>query len=386
MQAKWSQSNDASYGSANAFTFRGVAFFVASILLMAAVPNRRSRGATGHGESDGEEAVAKDGGDSGLVHVCAMTFLVGMSASGMQGWLNQLGACVSSSMDDGNANWTASYVAAGMQGSALLSLAVSLLIGFGSSTGDSHDHFAQFCYIICIIEGFILMLYLLLMRQRRVVMSMTRRDSYFALADQDEEDANAIHNAEGDTAGDQGSVVNGRNASRCENTELTYRQIWAYTWSICVSLVMTLVPSFLVGSWFTKVKTRNEHLPQVLFYVRIGFDFLARVVSGWRSSGSELELISLSSARVVLVLLFFANASESGPRSDAVSVTLVAIISFGSGYLVTGCFSLAPLSLPEEFRAYNATKQAALLNLAFSLSAYLGVLTSLGFVLSGQER
>ena len=127
------------------------------------------------------------------------------------------------------------------------------------------------------------------------------------------------------------------------------------------------------------VKTENAMLPQVLFYVRIGSDFLARLFAGYNPPSSAKELLFISVCRIFLVVAFFVNASSDAFQySDMLSIALVANIAFGSGYLVTGCYQLAPLQLPDETKEKNATKQAALLNVAFSFSALLGVLSSLG--------
>lgn len=126
------------------------------------------------------------------------------------------------------------------------------------------------------------------------------------------------------------------------------------------------------------IKTHNEMLPKILFYVRIGSDFISRFFAGCKPPSSTRELIFISVCRLFLVVAFFVNASSVASQyGDMFSIALVANIAFGSGYLVTGCYQLAPLQLPEEAKETNAAKQAALLNLAFSFSALIGVLSSL---------
>lgn len=352
VQARYDQLYDEHYGSASAFLFRGVVGYAICVGAMATVPLR-----------------------TGLVWVCLHTFLIGSAGAVLQGLLFQMTAFVSSSVNRGGENSLKPAVAAGVQGSALLSLAVSVLMGFGSSVNDTRDQFKRFYLVVCLIEAVIFLLFIVLMKQSRVALSMVRRDSYFILADHEEEmDA-------GDTRVTMGESPGTIQDVSTNSTELSYRQLWCDTSHICACLFLTLVPSFLVGSWFTLVKTDIVMLPQILFYFRLGSDFFARLFSGFRSPSSVRQLLSLSVYRVFLVVAFFANASSDTFRyRNILSVALVATIAFGSGYLVTGCYQLAPSQLPEEAREQNATKQAALLNLAFSFSALLGVLSSLVLV------
>ena len=194
--------------------------------------------------------------------------------------------------------------------------------------------------------------------------------------------------------------------------ELSVMELWTHTGSCCIILAMTLIPSFLVGSWFTHIKTSKwMQLPQVLFYVRIGADFLGRLATlGGKndseegesddddasndrnnsSSGSLTFVLWTSLFRWCIVGLFFINASVKlhvfgidSSHQDALSIGFVATIAFLSGYLVTSCYQLAPLRLPEEYRTANATKQASLLTVAFAISALLGLLSSFTLTLLG---
>jgi len=167
--------------------------------------------------------------------------------------------------------------------------------------------------------------------------------------------------------------------------ELSLTELWNRTKDCCSILVVTLVPSFLVGSWFTQVKTNWAALASWLFYVRIGSDLLGRLVIIILPPRSVRCLQTLSSVRLLFVVAFFLNARQSlrlqGMVADLLSLFLVTIISSLSGYLVTGGYQLAPLNLDIEIRSTNAPKQASLLTVAFAVSATIGVLSS--FVLMG---
>jgi hypothetical protein len=203
--------------------------------------------------------------------------------------------------------------------------------------------------------------------------------------------------------------------SEGSSLELSVMELWTHTGACCLILAMTLVPSFLVGSWFTHVKTSTwMQLPQVLFYVRIGADFLGRLATlrgnidhdhverdendDNSGSGSDSDdcssglkfVMQLSMLRWGIVGLFFFNATvkltvfgQGGAYQDAFSIGLVAIIAFLSGYLVTSCYLLAPLQLPAEYRVANGAKQASLLTVAFAVSALVGLLSSFALALFG---
>ena len=184
--------------------------------------------------------------------------------------------------------------------------------------------------------------------------------------------------------------------------------LWLHSRSCCFIMALTLIPSFLVGSWFTNVQTNWMELAQVLFYVRIGSDLvgrLATIIFPVSSSGSKAvrDLMWLAGLRWGAVVIFFLNSSKQIPipwsfdgdrhtnssnnvmfyfggknhsARDYLSIVLVGSIAFFSGYLVTSCYQLAPLQLPIEVRPMLAAKQASLLTVAFSVSAIIGLVTS----------
>jgi len=222
--------------------------------------------------------------------------------------------------------------------------------------------------------------------------------------------------------------------------DLVYRSRYC-----CWGLGMTLIPSFLVGAWFTHVHTSWMYLAQILFYTRIGCDFLGRVSTILIPPTSIECVVRTALLRLLAVVVFFINASASSSSSassrieqypyqyqyhypqhqrDMVSILLVAVIAFCSGYLVTACYQLAPqqITLPtamddgttnttnhagadnigrhtenndevertrqsqqqlQLLRNANATKQSAILTVAFSLSAICGLVLSFVFIAIG---
>lgn len=361
-QARYDADVDRMVGSANAFSFRGAIGFALSMLSLVLIPHRH-----------------------GLAWVCTLSTCIGAAGAVLQGLLYQMAAFVAPIGSTGGPGQLKAAVAAGIQASALLCLLVSVLTGFGSSEDDTQDDLRRFNYVICFIESLILGLFLVLMgHSRRVRTAMLRRDSSLSLVDRfgliadtdclDEGDAAPLLSAAENEEFDE----NQHPDFTPQSVELTYPQIWRYSSRCCISLLLTLVPSFLVASWFTKVKTDLVILPQILFYCRIISDFASRLLTLYKSPSCQNELLMLSGCRMILVVLFFINALfKIFPHRDALSVGLVCIIAFGSGYLVTGAYQLAPSTLPIQYRERNVTKQAAFLNLAFSVSALLGLFLSL---------
>jgi hypothetical protein len=177
--------------------------------------------------------------------------------------------------------------------------------------------------------------------------------------------------------------------------ELTFTELLGGSRSCCVTLMITLIPSFLVGSWFTHVQTNWIQLPQILFYTRIGSDTVGRIATVVQPP-SSLSFLSMTSVLRLLPVTFFflwnnaASTTHVKPSrhhplwwSDVINILLVAVISFLSGYLVTGCFQLAPGTLEVGSRDRNVAKQASLLNMAFSFAALLGLLASFSLIYLG---
>jgi len=354
-------------------------------------------------------------------------------------------------------------LSAGVQASALVVLAASVSSGFGTTNGSRFASFASWILAVELI-CFVASLWLLAARPR-IQVSMLQRDESMSVlqvqlpaavpgADRDEEEEE--EEKQEDDADDRWSSSSSSSCTELEDfhqllgppgssanrtglllrqpllprrpplrlapqnrlrttssgdhsqsaelslTELLYHSRWC-----CYGMVLTLVPSFLVGSWFTRVQTDWMDLAQVLFYTRIGSDLVGRFATMLVAPSSIRCVVWAAGLRWVLVVLFFVNASHkpsTNPNSahavtiqsawaattatattqttqeqrDALSIALVATIAFCSGYLVTACYQLAPQQLPgtPELRATNAAKQASLLTVAFSVSAIGGLVSS----------
>jgi len=376
-QARYDQDVDRLVGSANAFLCRGIVGYVLSIGALASIPLRS---------------------DGGLVFVFLPAVVIGAAGAILQGILYQMASFVSANCAASTQSLKAA-VAAGIQASALVALLVSVGTGFGSSADDTVDDLRHFNAVICLLETCIMGLFMFLMiHSRRISHAMVQRDSSISLV-------NDFFHPSGDSisidgpeppdetpllqgAGDEDDECSGNSSSYEEEdpdrpsvpqtVELTYQRIWKYSSRCFTSLLLTLAPSFLIASWFTKVQTEVMMLPQILFYVRIISDFSSRLLTVYKSPASQRELLTLACCRLVLVVVFFVNATYPVfPHRDALSIALVCIIAFGSGYLVTGTYQLAPSALPGRYRERNTVKQAAALNLGFAVSALLGLFVSL---------
>ena len=117
-------------------------------------------------------------------------------------------------------------------------------------------------------------------------------------------------------------------------------------------------------------------LASYLFYIRIAFDLLGRLATVAVPPRSIYCLASTTFLRLIPVALFFFNAHRASPLGDGLSMVLVAVIAFLSGYLVTASFQLAPLGLDWDVRQAHAVKQASLLTVAFAISAIIGLVSS----------
>jgi len=438
-QAKWDQRYDMQYATRVTFFFRGVVGYglvLGGTLGLIALPSSFSITAT----------------TTLWIFVLSCALFQGTGGAILYGKLNQLASLminVNGSSDNGSSTSSSSSpriqatVSAGVQASALVVLVVSWSSGFRTMNASKFTEFMTWIFILQMGCGGCC-LFLLMCRQQ-VLISMMRRDDSIVLLPQqpdllDQRDndgsvqqqqrlpllerrreASSNNNVDDSGQDDRNSFYSGDLNSEEESyLELSFRELWHYSQSCCFILAITLIPSFLVGSWFTRVKTKVRivrdgqssmaflrflilmllffqwmELPQVLFYVRIASDFVGRLATLLRkphpsSSGSSTSASRTSNGiRCVLctaclrwgiVILFFVNATVQAflsPHKDIASILLVAAIAFLSGYLVTSCYQLAPRQLPEgPVRANNSTKQASLLTVAFAFSALAGLVSS----------
>jgi len=333
-------------------------------------------------------------------------------------------------------------VSAGIQASALVVLVASIGSGFDTMNGA---FFAPFLVKILQVEVlcFVASLWLLLARPR-IQVSMLRRDTsmreftvtattsatttsttrcssssseledfHQLLSSPFESDANDDFDDDINDDGyarmrlpllletpssTDGSNSNNHGSGSGEQTMLTLRELLYHSRLSCLAMALTLVPSFLVGSWFTRVQTDWMELAQILFYVRIGSDLTGRFATILVPPSSIECVVWTAGLRWIAVVLFFANASSkiklphllnnsNNPQHtrDALSIVLVAFVAFCSGYLVTSCYQLAPKQLPgtPQARAANAARQSSLLTVAFSVSAIGGLVISFVLVAIG---
>ena len=329
-QARYDQHFDRIFSSNSTFLFRGSVGFIGSVIGTILIPTIST---------------------PRMLIGCAV--LQGTAGAILLGTFNQMASFVSSS------GRLKAAVSSGVQASALVVLAVSLLTGFGSSGID--QEMGAFFWTIAALECMFFGIFLLLMYCRPPVSaSMLRRDTSIL-------DIVPLLN-------DDTPIL--------QPNDLDYHELWETTKTCCVTLVVTLVPSFLVGSWFTHVRTNWMQLPQVLFYTRIGSDFCGRIATILVPPCSVQCTAITSGLRLFPVVFFFINASSSSfsQANDLLSIVLVALIAFLSGYLVTGNFQLAPELITIEDRQANVAKQASLLNVAFSVAAVGGILSSLALI------
>ena len=297
-------------------------------------------------------------------------------------------------------------VSAGVQASALVVLLASISSGFGSM---NEAYFSNFLVRVLQVEVlcFAAFLWLLIARSRIQVAMMRRDTSMRELTVFSPEMADfqlLLSPCEDDTDNDvdhaarlrlplllSPSSPDGMNdQDTSESTMLSLRVLLYHSRMSCIGMALTLVPSFLVGSWFTRVKTDWMELAQILFYVRIGSDFTGRFATILIPPPSIRCVIMTAGFRCIAVIVFFVNAGAKIPLRhqwdrDALSISLVALIAFCSGYLVTSCFQLAPHQIPGTpiIRAANVARQSSLLTVAFSMSAIAGLVTSFVLVSIG---
>jgi len=355
-QAKWDQVFDQRYQSRRTFLVRGICGFVLNLVGTLALTESSEMMAT----------------------LIGSAMLQGIGGAILYGTLNQMASFV---VVHGNEGRLKAMVSAGIQVSALVVLAVSATTKFAIS--HNAETFFTFLWIITVIEVICFAMFLLLLLARpSVATSMDRRDSSISLATLDvdivEEPPLMGDNLE--------EPLIPRLSSQQQIIELSFADLWRLSRSCCLVLIVVLVPSFLVGSWFTQVQTDWMNLAQVLFYVRIGSDFVGRLATIVVPPKHVACLTWTAALRFVPVILFFWNSGDQmvgNEYSDYFSVILVSIIAFLSGYLVTGCFQLAPGGLPREIRAANLSKQASLLTVFFSLSAIGGLISSFALISIG---
>jgi hypothetical protein len=429
----------------------GYAFVMSGTMGMVAFAHRSNNNSSSSSNDDNDNDNSSTHAAEGLEWVIFFSLLQGIGGAVLFGLLNQLASFVGSLHQNQNTGSTINIninattddqpsdendalpkkfkaaVSAGVQASALVVLVASITSGFDTMNGTC---FANFLVRILQVEVLCLLAFLwLIMARSRIQASMMRRDTSMMELSRFSSDLEDFHQllsssslpspVPQETSGDYNNIddinidinvdididVHDRmrlpllrhpsssdgssGNTNSEQTMLTLRELLYCSRMLCLGMALTLVPSFLVGSWFTRVQTSWMELAQILFYVRIGSDLAGRFATILVPPCSIRCAVWIAGLRCIAVVVFFANASSSIPLHsqgrDTLSIGLVGLIAFCSGYLVTSFYQLAPQQLPgtTQARAANVAKQSTLLTVAFSLSAIGGLVTSFVFVAIG---
>lgn len=443
-QAVWDSQFDLLYQSRVTFLVRGVlgyGFVMSGTIGMVTFAHQHNNSSSNNDDDDNDNSSTH--AEEGLAWVILWALLQGIGGAVLFGLLNQLASFVGSLHQNqntgSNININATTddqpsdendalpkkfkaaVSAGVQASALVVLVATITSGFDTMNGTC---FAHFLVRILQVEVLCLLAFLwLLMARPRIQASMMRRDTSMRELTRFSAELEDFHQllsssslpstVSRETSGDYNNIddidididVHDRmrlpllrppsspdgssGNSNSEQTMLTLRELLYHSRMLCLGMALTLVPSFLVGSWFTRVQTSWMELAQILFYVRIGSDLAGRFATILVPPCSIRCAVWIAGLRCIAVVVFFANASSRirlHPRGrDALSIGLVGLIAFCSGYLVTSFYQLAPQQLPgtPQARAANVAKQSTLLTVAFSMSAIGGLVLSFVFVAIG---
>jgi hypothetical protein len=444
-QAVWDSQFDLLYQSRVTFLVRGVlgyGFVMSGTMGMVAFSHRHNSSIINNNNNDNDNSFTHG---EGLAWVILWALLQGIGGAVLFGLLNQLASFVGSlhqnqntgsnininattgdQLSDENVALPKKFkatVSAGVQASALVVLVTSISSGFDTMNGTC---FANFLVRILQVEALCFLAFLwLLMARPRIQASMMRRDSSMRELTRFSSELEDFHqllsssSLPRESSGDHNNVddinidIDGHDRMRLpllhppsspdgssgsnnvhgsdggEQTMMTLRELLYHSRMLCLGMALTLVPSFLVGSWFTRVQTSWMELAQILFYVRIGSDLAGRFATILVPPSSIRCAVWTAGLRCFAVVIFFVNASSRIPLHprgrDALSIGLVALIAFCSGYLVTSFYQLAPQQLPgtPQIRAANVAKQSSLLTVAFSMSAIGGLITSFVLVAIG---
>ncbi|CAJ1950886.1 unnamed protein product [Cylindrotheca closterium] len=345
-QAKWDAYYDHVFQSRRTFLFRGLLAFGLSLWGAIGMTSPKS---------------------PGLGMVIWNAVLQGTGGAILYGTLNQLASFVG--VTDKEHRRAKATVSAGVQASAVVVLLVTIFSDFEQ---QDRAKYVSFMWIIVAIEAVCFLMFVwLIVKQPRVAASLIRRDSSLELSQSSFGESE--RRDEGDGLITEPLLVQSNEiGNSSSNRQLTYVDLWSLTKSCIYVMLATLIPSFLVGSWFTNVKTEWMRLPQILFYTRIFADFAGRLATIVLPPRGISCLVYGAAFRLIPVIIFF----SLGEGNDILLIALVAAIAFLSGYLVTGCFQLAPECIPEAMRASNLSKQASLLTVAFSVAAVGGLCAS----------
>ena len=399
-QVRWDSRFDRLYDSARAYRFRGHICFAVALAGALLLPFA----------------------SQSLVRTCAVSLLLGSASAALQGTLKQLAAFIYP-----ECGYLAASVTAGMQAAAICVLFTTVGTGFGAS--GSADGLGRFYTVVACWTGLSWMSFVLLMvRSEDIRTRLSERDTSMLsgfpaaassslsvgadstvasfgvplLADIEAE-YEFDHGMNGDNSeyshstnsevlrdttpsparidGRQPSLITNHPASPSVSNELSSDELWRKTRPSCVAVILVVSSSMFVASWFNRVESQYAErmdLPQTLFYTRLLSDLLGRLVTVYLPLRSTSLLLFLSIVRLAVVPVFFMYISTDWiPRNDLAVIASVLLYAFGSGYLSTVCYQIAPLLLEPDERPVNVVQQAGIINVCFASAIFVGVSSSL---------
>ena len=383
-QTLWDTKFDRTIGSLEAYSFRGTLGFAISFLSLLGMPFINS-----------------------LKLLLLVSLFLGMASAILHGMLKQMASFIYP-----HCGRLAAAVAAGMQASALPVLGISLRAKFGRDS--NRDGIKMFYFSVAFVLLFCWSCFQrLVSKSVGVDKGMKRKDSYFLLLDQTEQDAIRtttdqpadksfllpLHTDLEGFNDDSHSLVSTRNDNEAlleydnerlgdhdsesvggyggaTGEELSAWELWHKTKPACLVLIITVASSMSVACWLNRVKSENETnkaFAQVLFYIRLLGDLFGRPATLLIPPTSIADIVLPACIRVGFVPIFFLyTMTDLIPKSDNAAICGIFIFAFTSGYLATLTYQLAPLLLHEQERERHLTKQAGLINICFSASILIG--------------
>lgn len=346
-QARWDSLFDRKYSSLNTFLFRGSISYGLAVVAVFFTPKARNS----------------------LLYTIFLTLVLGTTSAVLQGALKQMAAFVYK-----DSGLLQAAVSSGMQGSSIAVLIVALFSGFGDS-GDTQG-FLPFNYTMLGATVFCWsMFHWLVTRSTDVMKSMRRRDSIITDSIFQKRSSSGMGSSNNAT-----SPLLDEYTPNASDAEMDYWTLTKKTHVHCISLILTLLASMLVGAYLNRVPSAdpdNVEFAQVLFYAKMIPDVLGRPFTILMKPRSEGFVLTVTILRLLYLPIFLIyTLTDIIPRSDFWITLGLAVFSFFSGYIVTATYQLAPDNLSEVEKS-NTLKQANLLNICFSSSVLGGLLIGL---------
>lgn len=343
-QANWDEIFDKKYKKFTTCIFRGSFSYALAVIALILTPRASNN----------------------LIFLSTLVFVLGTTSAILVGSMRQLSHIVYPESDIPQV-----AISLGMQGSALLSLVVTLATGFGDD--GTVDSLLIFTYSILGIKLFCwIMFYLLLFQSNDVRTSLKERDTTVVL--QPRAKINTEHLEEP-------LILDESFIHTSPDNELSFSSLWNKSWIYCMCLILTLTSSNLVTSTFNRIPSedpKNEGFPQVIFYTKMISDFVTRPSAYLIKPKSEVIALILTALAFVTAPVFLLYLTDVIPDSDFWLMTAIILFSCLSAYVITACFQLAPEVLSTDEKV-NTLKQSNLLSICFNLAALFGLLIGLVF-------